>query len=819
MGQLISIADLKIHFEHDRQLIPITKVEPYIGKKPLHNNWTKRAYTRKEIRQYSKKGFNLGWLLGPNDLVIDIDKKSDGLNSIDVLLDSIGLDIDDLTLNFPTVKTGGGGLHIYTKYDGPKIKETYKDFPGVEFKTQGRQVIIPGSLHHEQQQLYKWAKLSPYTEQPDSIPPELQEWLLNRRQSKGNPSYPSDTKQASNVALGALGSIPVEEFRGNEDWFGLMASFHYVTDGKGLDQFLKWSLSDPMYQDQESVIRLRWKSLTTDRPDPITSNLFFNTLNEYDPKSYTKLKQDEAKAEFEPVKTKHSGKSKKELLEVIKKFHKKTPTKIIESILKQIILFSALDAAEVIEMIKAHTGRTLSALREALKNIKKDSENQHKKEADDIDLEDGAQQTVTLLLENKFNNGAHLINSKDQLFWHYDQTHWKRLEGNILSQQVLETCNELKHENPDLNFQTSALIRQTEHILKAAVASKQDLFRVETGPQSIINTNTCEVHVDPYTGEWNPLPHRPESFLTACLNTEYDPKGTCPLFDQTLLDIFEPEFPYDDLMIDHIWELFGYLAQPRKDLPIWILFQGIGANGKSVLLQVLSAMLGESALEKSINELDPVKYTHAFQDLPGKLAIIDEDVKSQTLLPDDVLKKLSENKTLTANPKYSPMFKFRSTATIILASNSWPQTRDLSDGIKRRAMVIPFKRQFAPEEMDTNRATKIIETELPGILNKKLEGYKRLRQRGRFNPPPSCLQAADRWTVESNPFNLFIKENFKVDPSSKIKLDKIWSMYQMYRVENALGKALSKTGLRRALSQSGFEVIAGSTIYVKGLRR
>jgi P4 family phage/plasmid primase-like protien len=815
--QLISNADLKLHFKLNRQLIPINKEH---GKRPLHNNWTKKQYSRKQIRQYARSGFNLGWQLGPFDLVIDIDKKSGGLESFASFLEQFDLTIDDLILEYPTVVTGGGGLHFYMKHDLKRFKETFKDLPGVEFKTKGRQVVLPGSLHPDTKQLYLWAKLSPYTEQANSLPKSLREWLLNPSKAEAIPGQAPPPEQPSELMLGALELIPVENFRNNADWFNLMASYHYTTNGKGLDKFLEWSIADPMYADQASTIRSRWKSLSNKKEELITEGLFYRTVQESNPKAYQHIKQQEAKLDFEEDSKPVKKKSKKQLLAKIKKLNRKTSTKVIEAILKQAVNYSALDKAEVLEAIKAHTGKKLAALREALKQLKKDVDFIEKKEADEKELEDLAQQAVTLLLENKFAGGEHLMHFKDQRFWFYDKTHWKRLERNILLQYLLETCNELKKE-VEVSFQTSVLMKQAEFILTATVASTQDLFRLETGPPSIINTKNCEIHVDPYSGKFEIKPHRPESFLTACSPAKYDPDADCPLLIQTLEEIFDNEFPDTEDIIRHLFELFGYILQPRKDLATWVLFQGIGANGKTLILELLSAILGEAALEKSINELDPVKYTHAFQDLPGKLVVIDEDVKAQTLLPDDTLKKLSENKTLTANPKYSPMFKFRSTATIILASNSYPQTRDLSDGIKRRAMVIPFTRQFRPEEMDTARAQKIIDTELSGVLNMFLKGYARLRKRGRFLFPNCCKLATEVWSQEANPFNLFIQENYRVITGKKVKLDEIWNRYQIWSVDNSIGRSLSKTGLRRALNQSGYMTkrSTGGYIYVKGLMK
>ena len=54
-----------------------------------------------------------------------------------------------------TVRTGGGGLHLYLKKPADVlIAHTLKDYPGLEFKTKGRQVVGPGSIHPETGKTY-----------------------------------------------------------------------------------------------------------------------------------------------------------------------------------------------------------------------------------------------------------------------------------------------------------------------------------------------------------------------------------------------------------------------------------------------------------------------------------------------------------------------------------------------------------------------------------------------------------------------------------------------------------------------------------------
>ena len=47
-------------------------------------------------------------------------------------------------------------------------------------------------------------------------------------------------------------------------------------------------------------------------------------------------------------------------------------------------------------------------------------------------------------------------------------------------------------------------------------------------------------------------------------------------------------------------------------------------------------------------------------------------------------------------------------------------------------MVIPFDRTFTDADKDPELFDRIVATELPGVLNRALDGYRRLMARGTF---------------------------------------------------------------------------------------
>ena len=78
---------------------------------------------------------NLGWALGVDDVVLDIDPRNGGNESFARLCEDLVLSIT------PTVYTAGGGFHIYMKLpiwmEGFKFKKQQAQYKGIDFLTEG----------------------------------------------------------------------------------------------------------------------------------------------------------------------------------------------------------------------------------------------------------------------------------------------------------------------------------------------------------------------------------------------------------------------------------------------------------------------------------------------------------------------------------------------------------------------------------------------------------------------------------------------------------------------------------------------------------
>jgi putative DNA primase/helicase len=401
------------------------------------------------------------------------------------------------------------------------------------------------------------------------------------------------------------------------------------------------------------------------------------------------------------------------------------------------------------------------------------------------------------VLANSFNDGTHLIRCMDGCYWRFNGRHWQETTGDAISKLLLTEATKSPTDSSSLH----RLVSSAKKTLDIFLATEEDVLGFNDDPEPVVNCSNGEVWIDKQ-GKPELRPHRPDSRLTSCLETMYDAAATCPTFDAALLQIFaKASNPHD--VVRHWHEFVGYAIQPRRDIASFWLLHGDGSNGKSKLLETMQKLVGSQAIENiSIAKFQGDRFNVA--SLPGKLMLIDDDIGSDTHLDDGLLKMISEAKAMTTRHAYGERkFRFKCLALPIMAGNPWPTTSDDSHGFRRRAQVIPFDRIFSKSEADKEIFPKIWASELPGILNRALEGLARLRQRGDFMPPLDCVRAAHEFMANANPLDAFLEDEIVLDQEGHIFLHDFRQAMTKWASQQGLKKPVPYKALKRALESRG----------------
>lgn len=404
------------------------------------------------------------------------------------------------------------------------------------------------------------------------------------------------------------------------------------------------------------------------------------------------------------------------------------------------------------------------------------------------------------LLKAEFADGAHLLCCSDGGYWTFDKCMWRETNDTSIKKRLLKLA--VQSPQPGVNLKT--LVNDAKAHLDNLLATDDDVMGFNDDPSSVVNALNGEVWISK-DGKAELRPHRPESRLTSCRPIKYDPSATCPLFDAALLQIFEKAHDPEG-MVRHWHEFTGYIIQSRRDIASFWLLIGKGSNGKSSLLKTVQQIVGPDAVVNSqIAKFQRDRFNTA--SLAGKQLLIDDDMGKDAHLDDGFLKTISEQKEISTRHAYGRRhFKFRCLALPVMAGNSYPTTSDNSHGLRRRAMVIPFERQFDGKDKDAGLFEKIWANELPGILNRALEGLKRLRERGGFDPPIDCKNALAEFLAHANPLMGFIDENCIADPTGHIDLNEFRDAMKVWMNDQGMKKPLPNKTLKRELEGLGYEV-------------
>jgi putative DNA primase/helicase len=321
-------------------------------------------------------------------------------------------------------------------------------------------------------------------------------------------------------------------------------------------------------------------------------------------------------------------------------------------------------------------------------------------------------------------------------------------------------------------------------------------------PPPVINCANGEVWIAA-GGSVDLRPHRPESHLRHCLDLIYDPDAACPEYDKALLEIFA-KADNPNAMVRHWNELVGYIIQPKRNLPVIAIMYGAGDNGKTVLIRTVMRLLGHDLVHaQRVEDLDKSRF--AIGSLFGKYLFVDDDVRAGARLPDGMLKTISEAKEVTGELKYRSSFNFVVRTVPVLLCNNIPSVADLSHGMRRRLMVLPFDRIFTEEEKNPDLFEGIWAKELPGVLNQALRGYKRLLERGtKFKFPNAVKQATTAWLQQANPLPAFIQDRCITKAQGRCLMQDFYRAYSVWTRDMGYTLTQTQQTVTRNLAHLGF---------------
>lgn len=289
-------------------------------------------------------------------------------------------------------------------------------------------------------------------------------------------------------------------------------------------------------------------------------------------------------------------------------------------------------------------------------------------------------------------------------------------------------------------------------------------------------------------------PFDPSDFMRYQLPFEYDPNATAFKFEAYLNRVL-PEKDKQAVLCEYL----GYIFIPAQRLKLEkaLFLYGGGANGKSVLYDIIRALLGDqNTSEYSLQSLtDTSGYTRA--QIADKLVNYATEINGR--LEGSKFKSLASGEPMEARLPYRDPFIIQDYAKLIFNTNELPKDVEFNHGFFRRFLIIPFEVTIPEKEQNKGLAKEIIDNELPGVFNWVLTGLNRLLLNGKFSESPSIDKALEDFRTESDTVKRFLDEsNFIPDLENKILLKDLYPQYKEFAFEDG-NKLLSKTNFKKRL--------------------
>ena len=210
-------------------------------------------------------GDNACWILSATDLVVDVDIKNGALGE-----DSFTRLCADLRIKLtPNVRTASGGFHCYLALPSPMtLAVALDDYPGIDFLSKGRQVVIAGSTT-------ELGGYSPYN--PESVgwdfaaqcPPPLLAALSNSVKKNGDTADNGGDDLEGAIAADSLTEAQVRDWLKTQpagcsyvEWFAVLCRIKsWRNDPTGYKIARQWSrLSADKYPGDDNFKR-QWRDI------------------------------------------------------------------------------------------------------------------------------------------------------------------------------------------------------------------------------------------------------------------------------------------------------------------------------------------------------------------------------------------------------------------------------------------------------------------------------------------------------------------------------------------------------------------------------
>jgi len=250
--------------------------------------------------------------------------------------------------------------------------------------------------------------------------------------------------------------------------------------------------------------------------------------------------------------------------------------------------------------------------------------------------------------------------------------------------------------------------------------------------------------------------HDRGQLMTKQMPVVYDPDARAPKFEAFLRRILpDPEIR------GFIQRWFGLSMTGLTGEQKLVFLYGLGANGKSVLVDLIAKILGDYSATAKIETLtgqgkrDGAAPTPDLIPLMRARLVRASEPEEGERFREALIKELTGGEPINVRPNYGEFIAVLPVFKLTIQGNHKPEIRGRDDGIWRRFLLVPFDVTIPASERDPDLGAKLFE-ERSGILNWLVDGLLAYLEGG-LREPAAVMSATQEYREESDPLGHFLE--------------------------------------------------------------
>jgi putative DNA primase/helicase len=275
--------------------------------------------------------------------------------------------------------------------------------------------------------------------------------------------------------------------------------------------------------------------------------------------------------------------------------------------------------------------------------------------------------------------------------------------------------------------------------------------------------------------------HDPGDRLKKVLDYDYDPDATCPTFDKVLSDVLDPaEAAY-------LMGLLGHAISGQGGIQVVLVLVGSGKNGKTTVLEAVAKAMGEYAVSAAPTTFMKTGDRNVRNDvaaLAGARLIMTSELNPGQTLDASLIKRMTGGDQVTARFLYQETFSFVNRGLMVMVTNHPPVFDGSDPAMVRRLAVLRFPKVIDDKAVDLGLPDKL-KAEVPGIMNRLLEGFVRHEIHG-LQPPPSVKAETDNLARSSNQVLQFLEDRCRWAADGAAPAGPLFSEYRFWAAQEGL---------------------------------